>query len=79
MLGCNSLLRATHAPAGHAAATHMEQRLQPHSTALAPVGGGGGGGEVGLLAPGLFFYHHIAKTGGTSWSNDIVQLGAPCV
>jgi len=27
------------------------------------------------LAPGLFFYHHIAKTGGTSWSDDIVQLG----
>ena len=54
----------------------MEQRLQPHSTALAPVGGGGGGGgEVGLLAPGLFFYHHIAKTAGTSWSVDIATLG----
>ena len=30
----------------------------------------------GPLAPGLFFYHHIAKTAGTSWSDDIFQLGA---
>ena len=28
-----------------------------------------------LLAPGLFFYHHIAKTAGTSWSVDIAKLG----
>jgi len=30
---------------------------------------------AGPLAPGLFFYHHIAKTGGTSWGDDMVQLG----
>jgi len=27
------------------------------------------------IAPGVFFYHHIAKTGGTSWSLDIGKLG----
>ena len=27
------------------------------------------------IAPGFFFYHHIAKTGGTSWSLDIGKLG----
>ena len=27
------------------------------------------------LAPGVFFYHHIAKTAGTSWSVDIAKVG----
>ena len=31
--------------------------------------------ETTVLSPGVFFYHHIAKTAGTSWSVDIAKLG----
>ena len=31
--------------------------------------------QTTALAPGVFFYHHIAKTAGTSWSVDIAKVG----
>jgi len=31
--------------------------------------------QTTALAPGVFFYHHIAKTSGTSLSVDIAKLG----
>ena len=31
--------------------------------------------QTTALAPGVFFYHHIAKTAGTSWSVDIATVG----